>query len=249
MHSTAPGDSAFRTTKTAALPLALTLATLAVSGCGKPPPPPPPPQEPPPAPVVPREAPLPPPPPPLPPADAVDIACEDGDTASPDLFLSMLPQCGNRVNVVAVGGPTRELARLLRERTPANVLTLEAPDRLTHVLGKSRHRITFLVLSGRGSGPGAHDGSEPRTAEAAFRGVLDARDAHSPSTVVVARLPERFDEVIGRLTSGTQALERRIIVVPDDGDPASRIMDAITARCADLLTNGPAGPRRCHLQP
>ena len=66
---------------------------------------------------------------------------------------------------------------------------------------------------------------------------------------MVARLPERFDEVIGRLTSGTQALERRIIVVPDDGDPAPRIMDAITARCTDLLTNGPAGPRRCHLRP
>ena len=213
---------------------------LTVSGCGKPPPPPPPPQDPPPAPVAPREPPLPPPPPPLPPPDAVDIACDDGDTVSPDLFLSMLPQCGDRVNVVAMGGMTGELARLLRERTPANVLDLEAPDRLTDVLSKSRDRITFLVLSG-------NDGH--LAAEAAFRQILDSRDAHSPSTVVVTHFPETFDEALVRLTAGTQALERRIIVVPEGGEPAARILDAITTRCEDVLANGTRGPRRCHLQP
>ncbi len=213
---------------------------LTVSGCGKPPPPPPPPQDPPPAPVAPREPPLPPPPPPLPPADAVDIACDDGDTASPDLFLSMLPQCGDRVNVVAVGGVTRELARLLRERTPTNVLDLDPPDRLTDVLSKSRDRITFLVLSGS-------DGD--LAADAAFRQILDSRDAHSPSTVVVAHFPETFDEALVRLTAGTQALERRIIVVPEGDEPAARILDAITTRCEDFLANGTRGPRRCHLQP
>ena len=214
---------------------------LAVSGCGKPPPPPPPPRDPPPAPVVPREAPLPPPPPPLPPPDAVDIGCDDGDTASPDLFLSMLPQCGDRVNVVAMGGATRELARLLRERAPTNVLDLDAPDRLADVLGKSRDRITFLVLSGR-------DG-EPSTMETAFREILESRDAQSPSAVVVAHFPERFDDVIVRLTSGTQALERRIIVVPEGDEPAARIMDAIATRCGDSLTDGTGGARRCHLRP
>ena len=161
----------------------------------------------------------------------------------------MLPQCGDRVNVVAVGGATRELARLLRERTPANVLTLEARDRLTDVLGRSRDRITFLLLSGRGSEPGNHGGNEPGTVEAAFRGILDARDAHSPGTVVVARFPERFDEAIASLTSGTQALERRIIVVPADGEPAARTMDAIATRCGDLLADGTGGARRCQLRP
>ena len=214
---------------------------LAVSGCGRPPPPPPPPQDPPPAPVAPREAPLPPPPPPLPPPDAVDIGCDDGDTASPDLFLSMLPQCGDRVNVVAMGGTTRELARLLRERTPTNALDLEAPDRLTDVLSRARDRITFLVLSGRDD--------EPSTMETAFREILESRDARSPSAVVVAHFPERFDDVIVRLTSGTQALERRIIVVPQGDEPAARIMDAIATRCGDSLTDGTGGPRRCHLQP
>lgn len=235
--------SLLKRTPAALAPFAVTAAALglAFAACGKPPPPPPPPQDPPPAPVVPREAPLPPPPPPAPPPDAVDIACEDGDTASPDLFLSMLPQCGDRVNVVAVGGATRELARLLRERTPANILTLDAPDRLTHVLDKSRDRITFLVLSGRGG--------EPGTMEPAFRGILDARDAHSPSTVVVARFPERFEEAIGRLTSGTQALERRVIVVPPGGEPATRIMDAIATRCGDLRDDGIGGARRCQLRP
>lgn len=214
---------------------------LSVSGCGKPPPPPPPPQDPPPAPVVPRETPPPPPPPPLPPPDPVDIVCEDGDTALPDLFLSMLPQCGDRVNVVAMGSVTGELARLLRERTPTNFLNLDAPDRLTDVLGKSRGRVTFLLVSGRGG--------EPSTTETAFREILDSRDAHSPSTVVVAHFPERFDEVIVRLTSGTQALERRIIVVPEGDDPAARILDAIAARCGDLLADGTGGARRCHLRP
>ena len=214
---------------------------LAVSGCGKPPPPPPPPREPPPAPVAPREAPPPPPPPPLPPPDAVDIGCDDGGTASPDLFLSMLPQCGDRVNVVAVGGAARDLARLLRQRTPTNVLDLEAPDRLTDVLRKSRDRITFLVLSGRGG--------EPSTMETAFREILESRDAQSPSAVVVAHFPERFDDVIVRLTSGTQALERRIIVVPEGDEPAARIMDAIATRCEDFLADGTRGPRRCHLRP
>lgn len=243
--------SLLKRTPAALAPFAVTAAALglALAACGKPPPPPPPPQDPPPAPVVPREAPLPPPPPPAPPPDAVDIACEDGDTASPDLFLSMLPQCGDRVNVVAVGGATPELARRLRERTPANILTLDAPDRLTHVLGRSRDRITFLLLSGRGSEPGNHDGDGSRTVEAAFRGILDARDAHSPSTVVVARFPERFAEVIARLTSGTQALERRIIVVPQDDEPAPRTLDAIAARCGDLLADGTGGARRCHLRP
>ncbi len=229
---------------TAALALSALAAAglgLAASGCGRPPLPPPPPQDPPPAPVAPREAPLPPPPPPRPPPDAVDIGCDHGDTASPDLFLSMLPQCGDRVNVVAMGGTARDLARLLRERTPANVLDLEAPDRLTDVLSKSRDRITFLVLSGS-------DG-DPSTMETAFRKILESRDARSPSAVVVAHFPERFDDVIVRLTSGTQSLERRIIVVPQSDEPAARIMDAIATRCGDSLTNGTAGPRRCHLQP
>ena len=159
---------------------------------------------------------------------------------SPDLFLSMLPQCGDRVNVVAMGGATPELARLLRQRTPANVLDLEVPDRLTDVLSKSRDRITFLVLSGS-------DGD--LAAETAFRQILDSRDAHSPSTVVVAHFPETFDEAVVRLTAGTQALERRIIVVPEGDEPAARIMDAITTRCEDLLSNGTPGPRRCHLRP
>ncbi len=171
----------------------------------------------------------------------MDIGCDDGDTASPDLFLSMLPQCGDRVNVVAMGGATPELARLLRERTPTNVLNLDAPDRLIDVLSNSRDRITFLVLSGRAT--------EPSTMETAFREILESRDARSPSAVVVAHFPERFDDVIVRLTSGTQALERRIIVVPQDDDPAARIMDAIATRCGNSLTNGTGGPRRCHLRP
>ena len=171
----------------------------------------------------------------------MDIGCDDGDTASPDLFLSMLPQCGDRVNVVAMGGTTRELARLLRERTPTNVLDLGAPDRLTDVLSRSRDRITFLVLSDR-------DG-DPATMETAFREILESRDARSPSAVVVAHFPERFDDVIVRLTSGTQALERRIIVVPEGDEPAARIMDAIATRCGDSLTDGTGGARRCHLQP
>ena len=243
--------SLLKRTPAALAPFAVTAATLglALAACGKPPPPPPPPQDPPPAPVVPRQAPLPPPPPPALPPDAVDIACEDGDTASPDLFLSMLPQCGDRVNVVTVGGPTREFARLLRERAPANVLTLDAPDRLTDVLGKSRDRITFLLLTGGGSGPGNHDGSEPPAMEAALRGILDARDTHSPNTVVVAHLAPESDEFIARLTSGTQALERRIIVVPEGNEPANRILDTIAARCGNLLADATGGPRRCHLRP
>ena len=85
--------------------------------------------------------------------------------------------------------------------------------------------------------------------ETAFREILESRDAGSPSAVVVAHFPERFDDVIVRLTSGTQALERRIIVVPEGDEPAARIMDAIATRCGDSLTNGTGGPRRCHLQP
>ena len=176
---------------------------LAVSGCGKPPPPPPPPREPPPAPVAPREAPPPPPPPPLPPPDAVDIGCDDGGTASPDLFLSMLPQCGDRVNVVAVGGAARDLARLLRQRTPTNVLELDAPDRLTDVLSNSRGRITFLVLSGHGGEPAG---------EAAFRGILATRDAHSPATVVVAqpsRAVRRSHRAPDRRHPGPRAKDHR----------------------------------------
>ena len=152
----------------------------------------------------------------------------------------MLPQCGDRVNVVAVGGVTRELARLLRERTPTNVLTLDEPGRLTEVLRKSRDRITFLVLSGRGG---------DLAGEAALRDILANRDAHSPGTVVVTQLPERFREVVVRLTAGTQALERRIIAVPGDGEPAPRIVDAITARCGDFRADGTGGARRCHLRP
>ena len=243
--------SLLKRTPAALAPFAVTAAALGLAfvGCGKPPPPPPPPQDPPPAPVVPREAPLPPPPPPAPPPDAVDIACEDGDTASPDLFLSMLPQCGDRVNVVALGGMTSELARLLRERTPTNVLTLDAPDRLTDVLGKSRDRITFLVLSGRGGEPRNHGEGELRTPEAAFRGILDARDAHSPGTVVVTHLPARFDEAVVRLTAGTQALERRVIVVPGGHESAAPIVDAIATQCGEFPADGTGGARRCHLRP
>ena len=234
----------------ALLPVAAAAAGLGflafvVSGCGRPPPPPPPPLDPPPAPVAPRPEPAPPPPPPLPAPDAVDLGCDGGDTESPDLFLSMLPQCGDRVNVVAIGGPgfpLPEFARRMRERTATNVLNLATPTRLPDVLGKSRDRITFVLLS-----IGNEEGIGP--SETDIRALLDTRDAHSPNTVVVTHLPREFDEVLANLSSGTQARQRRIIVVPQDDDPARRIVDTIAARCGDSLTDGPGGAHRCQLRP
>jgi len=116
--------------------------------------------------------------------------------------------------------------------------------------------LSFNVLSGeREQGTLALTLAQPVSARGvvsaklAFRAILESRDARSPSAVVVAHFPERFDDVIVRLTSGTQSLERRIIVVPEGDEPAARIMDAIATRCGDSLTDGTGGPRRCHLQP
>ncbi len=83
----------------------------------------------------------------------------------------MLRQCGDRVNVVAIGGSglslpdatlAREVARLMRDKTPTNVLHLGEPEtgatasgqvqpRLADVLRKSNDNITFVLLSGVGS--------------------------------------------------------------------------------------------------
>ncbi|MCY4628537.1 MAG: hypothetical protein OXE58_13365, partial [Acidobacteria bacterium] len=59
----------------------------------------------------------------------------------------------------------------------------------------------------------------------------------------------KFDEFIVRLTSGTQARERRVIVVPEADETPDRVVDTIAARCGDLLTNGTGGARRCQLRP
>ena len=101
------------------------------------------------------------------------MACDEGAAASPDLFISMLRQCGDRVNVIAIGGSglslpdaslTREFARLLRNETPTNVLHLVASGseagakpsgqlqyQLANVLRKSAGKITFVLLSGGGN--------------------------------------------------------------------------------------------------
>ena len=173
----------------------------------------------------------------------------------------MLRQCGDRVNVVAIGGSglslpdatlAREVARLMRDKTPTNVLHLAEPEtgatasgqvqpRLADVLRKSNDNITFVLLSGVGSDlaggkqPQDHvdqerlEGTVQRI-ERAFRGILDARDGYSPNTVVVTHLSQRFDEVILRATSGQPAHSRRIIVVPaedtlaqDDGSEEMRL--------------------------
>ena len=164
----------------------------------------------------------------------------------------MLRQCGDRVNVVAIGGSglslpdatlAREVARLMRDKTPTNVLHLAEPEtgatasgqvqpRLADVLRKSNDNITFVLLSGVGSDlAGENDpdtpllnndsGNQPqdhvdkeRLGTTLFRGILDARDGYSPNTVVVTHLSQRFDEVILRATSGQPAHSRRIIVVP-----------------------------------
>lgn len=236
----------------ALLPVAVAAAGLGfvVSGCGRPPPPPPPPLDPPPAPVASRPEPAPPPPPPVPAPDAVDLGCDDGATASPDLFLSMLPQCGDRVNVVALGDsgfPLPVFARLMRERTATNILNLATPDRLADVLDKSRGRITFVLLSA--DNRPATDEERFSRFETDIRSLLDARDAHSPNTVLVIHLPREFDEALASLTSGTQALQQRIIVVPQDDDPARRTVNTIAARCGDFLTGGPGGAHRCQLRP
>lgn len=204
------------------------------------------------------------------------MGCDDGDTASPDLFLSMLPQCGDRVNVVAIGDSrpsaagasfTREFARRMRDRAATNLLNLAAPGELADVLSRSRGRVTFLLVSGGGDAEGSGasnpspanaggngtrsdaDNGELQTMETTFRGILDARDTHSPNTVVVTHLDPKFDEFIVRLTSGTQALERRVIVVPEADEPADRVVDTIAARCGDLPADGTGGARRCHLRP
>ena len=160
------------------------------------------------------------------------MACDEGAAASPDLFISMLRQCGDRVNVIAIGGSglslpdaslAREFARLLRNETPTNVLHLAASGneagatpsgqmqyQLANVLRKTADKITFVLLSGGGNDlagesaldpllPGTGSGKEPQDyvdkerlestlqrIERAFRAILDARDAHSPNTVVVS---------------------------------------------------------------
>ena len=159
----------------------------------------------------------------------------------------MLRQCGDRVNVVAIKGSglslpdatlAREVARLMRDKTPTNVLHLVAPEAgagatapgqlpsgLADVLRKSNDRVTFVLLSTLGSDLAG--GAEPRDSveeeptdgpaqriERAFRGILDARDGYSPNTVIVTHLSPNFDEVIRRATSGQPAHSRRIIVVP-----------------------------------
>ncbi len=212
--------------------LAAGVAGFTASACFRAPrTPPPPPHEPPP----PRPAPLPPPPPPpppLPPPDAVDLACDAGETASPDVFLSMLPQCGDRVNVVSLGASPGEFARLLRERTPTNLLALTAPDALAAVLDKSRDRVTFVLLSGT---------------ESPLDPILTARDAHAPNTVLVA-----FGEAAAPAPEDTH----RLLRVPPDDPPtipslAHRIFHTVTTNCHDLfgLPTGPQGARHCQLHP
>ena len=187
----------------------------------------------------------------------------------------MLPQCGDRVNVVAIGDSrpsaagasfTRKFARRMRDRTATNLLNLAAPDELAGVLSKSRGRVTFLLVSGGGdaessgvsnpspvnagaNGTKSDADGELQRMETTFRGILDVRDTHSPNTVVVTHLDPKFDEFIVRLTSGTQARERRVIVVPEADEPADRVVDTIAARCGDLLTDGTGGARRCQLRP
>ena len=85
----------------------------------------------------------------------------------------MLRQCGDRINVVVIGGSslslpnatlTREFAHLLRDKVPTNVLHLDASGieapatpsgtmqyQLANVLRKSAGRITFVLLSGGGN--------------------------------------------------------------------------------------------------
>lgn len=142
----------------------------------------------------------------------------------------MLWQCGGRVNVVAVGSSgglpadaslVRELARLIRDKTPTNVLHLvepgteagatasgHLPAALAEILRKSDRNITFVLLTGgsdlvraddlaallleNGGGKGPPDyvdaerlESALQRIEAAIWGILGARDAYSPNTVVV----------------------------------------------------------------
>ena len=185
----------------------------------------------------------------------------------------MLRQCGDRVNVVEIGGSglslpeatlAREVARLMRDKTPTNVLHLGEPEtgatasgqvqpRLADVLRKSNDNITFVLLSGVGSDlaggkqPPDHvdqerlEGTVQRI-ERAFRGILDARDGYSPNTVVVTHLSQRFDEVILRATSGQPAHSRRIIVVPaedtlaqDDGSEEMRLTPTGNAKAAERI--------------
>ena len=152
----------------------------------------------------------------------------------------------------------REVARLMRDKTPTNVLHLAEPEtgatasgqvqpRLADVLRKSNDNITFVLLSGVGSDlaggkqPQDHVDKE-RLGTTLFRGILDARDGYSPNTVVVTHLSQRFDEVILRATSGQPAHSRRIIVVPaedtpaqDDGSEETRLTPTGNAKAAERI--------------
>lgn len=233
------------------LSLAAGVSGFAASACRRPPLPPPPPQEPPPPLPPPLPPPPPPPPPPLPPPDVVDIGCDEGETTAPDLFLSMLWQCGDRVNVVAVGGsgrlppdgqPAREFARRLRARTPANVLYLGVSEggagitasgqlryELREILSKSGGKVTFILLPGEG---------DPLVGESALDTALNARNAYAPRTVLVT--PGEAAAADGG------ALRERIIEAPSED-----IFATVTARCRGLFgpEEGAVGARHCQLEP
>ena len=171
----------------------------------------------------------------------MDIGCAAGETASPDVFLSMLPHCGDRVNVVAVGVSTSEFARLMRERTPTNVLNLTAPEALAHVLNRSYDKIAFVLVSGDGDAAG----------ENALDEVLNARNAHSPRTVMVV-----FGEPVSDEAAEGEARRDRFIAVPAEdplttAEAARRGFAAVTARCPDLFqsANPAGGARHCQLEP
>ena len=220
------------------------------------------------------------------------MACDEGAAASPDLFISMLRQCGDRVNVIAIGGPgrslpdaslTREFARLLRAETPTNVLHLVAwgseaaatpsgvmQHQLANVLRKTADKITFVLLPGGGNdlaGANALDplvltaggGKEPQDyvdeerlgstlqrIERAFRAILDARDAHSPNTVVVSPAYGDADTFGPRIRAVLG--EKAIPAEHRDG-----VLELLSRRFGEVIvratTEGPAHRRRVIVVP
>ena len=159
------------------------------------------------------------------------MACDEGAAASPDLFISMLRQCGDRVNVIAIGGSglslpdaslTREFARLLRNETPTNVLHLVASGaeaaatpsgqlqyQLANVLRKSAGKITFVLLSGGGNDLAGESALDPL--------LLGTGSGKEPQDYVdkerLERTLQRIERAFRAILNARDALSPNTVVV------------------------------------
>ena len=143
----------------------------------------------------------------------------------------MLRQCGDRVNVIAIGGSglslpdaslTREFARLLRNETPTNVLHLVASGaeaaatpsgqlqyQLANVLRKSAGKITFVLLSGGGNDLAGESALDPL--------LLGTGSGKEPQDYVdkerLERTLQRIERAFRAILNARDALSPNTVVV------------------------------------